>query len=250
LGRVDQDERPIHKKNQRFKVRPAIIIFAKSPVPGKVKTRLAETIGSGKAASLYLAMVRDAARAARETGAALRWWVEGEAGDLKELTGVDPVRRQCGGDLGARLSEAFREAFSEGFGPVAAIGTDCPYLESAHLSNLLENASSFDASFIPSPDGGYSAVALKAPLVAVFQDIPWSSPDTLSVSLERISEAGKTYRLQDPLEDIDDFESLRRFSASLNEKKLHSATETEKMLLSPEFTFFTAKTAAKTKIRG
>lgn len=220
-------------------MRPAIIIFAKSPEPGKVKTRLAQTIGFERAVSLYLAMVRDTAKAARKSGASVLWRVDGEPGALKEIIGNDKVKSQCGGDLGARLSVAFEEAFSRGLCPVAAVGTDCPSLGEIHLRDLLEKSAGFDAAFIPSPDGGYSAIALRAPLPAVFGAIPWSSPDTLKVSIKRITCAGKSHCLLDPLEDIDDIESLRRFSKSLSGKNRSGASETGRILLSPEFAFLT-----------
>jgi rSAM/selenodomain-associated transferase 1 len=224
---------------------PAIILFARSPEPGKVKTRLARAIGDGRATALYLAMVADTASAARKTGARLLWWIDGEVGGLAGIIGKDTVKRQPSGDLGARLAAAFRDAFSSGFGPVTAAGTDCPSLGGSHLAALLEKSGEFDAAFIPSPDGGYCAVGLKSYFPEVFREIPWSTSRTLEVSLKRIADAGKSCRLMDPLEDIDEFESLLGFYKSLQGKNRPDAPETGKVLASPEFAFLSSASPEK-----
>jgi rSAM/selenodomain-associated transferase 1 len=194
--------------------RPALVLFARAPVAGAVKTRLAAFLGSDGAAQLYRAFLEDAAR----LYAGGRWrpvlYADGDPGDrdLADLFGP-PWRRetQSSGDLGRRLAEAFRAERARGAKDIVAVGSDHPALARSALSELLEAvARGEDAAVIPAQDGGYCAIALgeRADPEAIFESIPWSSAATLEATLRRIRALALSAAVLDPSYDVDRPEDL------------------------------------------
>ena len=194
--------------------RPALVLFARAPVAGAVKTRLAALLGADGAARLYRAVLEDAAR----LYAGGRWhpvlYADGDPDDreLAVLFG-SPWRReaQSNGDLGRRLAEAFRAERSRGAKAVVAVGSDHPALARAALAELLEAvARGEDAAVIPAQDGGYCAIALgeRADPEAIFDRIPWSSAATLDATLRRIRALALSAAVLDPSYDVDRPEDL------------------------------------------
>jgi rSAM/selenodomain-associated transferase 1 len=188
---------------------PTILVFLKYPAAGKVKTRLAASIGPVQAAALYrewiglvfslLQQVRDRVHiVACYDGApyhafapwhslADEWWA------------------QSAGDLGGRLQDAFQRAHECG-GPVAAIGTDCLELDAPALQEALNLLAQRDAVFGPATDGGYYLVGVARPLPGFFRGIPWSSPDTLAAHLALCHDRGWSLGLLPVRRDIDTWE--------------------------------------------
>jgi glycosyltransferase A (GT-A) superfamily protein (DUF2064 family) len=113
--------------------------------------------------------------------------------------------------LGRRLEAAFERALADGRATsVVAIGTDCIDLDGRHLADARDHlAAGADLVFGPALDGGYYLVAMRQLQVAVFRDIPWSSPETLARSLAAAHEAGLATALLEPLRDIDDLADWR-----------------------------------------
>lgn len=194
--------------------RPTLVLFARAPVAGAVKTRLAAALGAEGATRLYRAFLEDAARVYAVGGWSPVLYAESDPDDpeLALLFGP-PWRResQVPGDLGRRLAGAFRAERSRGAPAVVAVGSDHPALARGALRELLEAvARGEDAAVIPARDGGYCAIALstRAHPEAVFHDIPWSSEATLEATLERIQELGLSAAVFDPSYDVDRPEDL------------------------------------------
>jgi len=198
---------------------PALLVFAKEPRLGRVKTRLAADLGPAAACTLYEAFLTDLSRrlAALPADVAVEWWVDGDPEALGALAGSRATRcTQPPGDLGRRLEAAFTAAFARRRGLVAAVGADCPLLEPAHLAALwrtLERGA--DAAVIPAEDGGYAALALAAPTPEAFQGIPWSTERVLETTLTRLRGAGKRVAVLPALYDVDHLGDLRRLAGEL-----------------------------------
>ncbi len=198
-----------------------LIVFAKSPVSGRVKTRLARSIGSTAAKLIYEAMVEDTSTMVGEIpDCEVTWWIDGEEEVLRRLAGEGATfQQQPEGDLGQRLKVAFAHGFFSTPCTVAAICTDCPRLSSDELTRLFEtlegsvNSTSADAAFIPSSDGGYSAIGLASSYLGVFDLIRWSDPNTLADSLAQLDSAGLKTTLLDESDDLDDWSDLERLVA-------------------------------------
>lgn len=197
-----------------LEMKRALLIFAKQPVPGRVKTRLSPPLSPDEAAELYHCMLADTMGNHlscdhfdtlvffEPSGAA-------EAFFRRTWPGV-PAFPQQGEGLGERLEQAFALAFVMGFGAVAAIGSDSPDLPPLYVEDafrLLEEGRA-DVIFGPVEDGGYCLIAMKRPYPGLFRDIPWSSGEVL----ERSEEAARALGLRSarlPLwHDLDRFEDL------------------------------------------
>jgi rSAM/selenodomain-associated transferase 1 len=183
-----------------------LLVFLKYPAPGKVKTRLAESLGPARAAELYrewigavlsqVQPVRDSARlVACFDGAA-----EPEFAPWHGL--ADAWWPQAAGDLGDRLTAAF-ETWQLAPHSAVAIGTDCLDLEAAHVESAFARLESHDVVFGPATDGGYYLVGLARRLPDFFRDVPWSSVTTLAVHQAICTRNGWSCDVLSPLCDID-----------------------------------------------
>ncbi len=194
-----------------------LLVFARVPVPGRVKTRLVPVLGPHGAARLYRAFLEDVARWSGRTGAdRVVWWVDGDPGALPVPWAE--AHRQPPGDLGTRLWAAVGRAFRAGAGPVAVLGTDCPHLAPGAVEDLFRRVEGgLDAAVLPARDGGYMGLCLAEPLPELFHGIPWSTDRVLAATLDRLREAGRRAWLSEPVFDVDtprDLEDLARLLAA------------------------------------
>ena len=199
---------------------PSLLLFARAPVEGTVKTRLIPPLTAPSALRLYRAFLEDAARVYRAPGlwdAVLEAEPDPDNPELADLF-PPPWRReaQTPGDLGSRLAGAFRRAFAAGAPAAVAVGSDHPALPRRRIEEAftpLTRATS--ASLIPAEDGGYCAIGLSsgAPVEDIFRDIPWSSPAALAVTRERMRQADLSVAVLEAGYDVDrpqDLDRLRR----------------------------------------
>lgn len=205
-------------------MRQAILFFVKFPEPGKVKTRLAATVGPEQAGTIYRRLVEIVLRrlppheqllvmfAPPTRAAAITQW-------LAPLCGGRAVEfvPQSAGDLGARLTEAFAHAFRRGFEHVAVIGSDCPELAARDFAETWSALETHDCVLGPADDGGYYLLALKQPEPALFADIPWSTPAVYSETLDRLRARALSAHHLRTLSDVDTKADWRRASARFPE---------------------------------
>lgn len=195
-----------------------LLVFARTPRPGAVKTRLAPVLGPEGAAALYRAFLADLARQLRELRATtVEWLVDGDTADLTPVIGDGwTLSPQAVGNLGVRLAAGFRSAFDRGAGPVAAVGPDCPLLTAGDLEALFDCVeATTDAALVPAVDGGYVALALGARCDAAFEGIPWSTPGALAATREALAGAGRRVRLLPTRRDVDTAEDLAHLAQEL-----------------------------------
>lgn len=190
-----------------------LIIFAKKPIPGRVKTRLSPPLPEESAAALYACMLADTlAMAGGLPGVNLCICYQDDPGGGDYFAGLAPeveLFPQRGGDLGERMAAALAERFAGGDGSVAIIGSDSPDLPPGHVLEafrLLEEGS--DAVFGPAEDGGYYLVAMKRVWPELFTSLPWSSPGLLTASLARAGERGIEVGLLPTWSDMDNCADL------------------------------------------
>lgn len=215
--------------------RNAVIIVAKCPQPGYVKTRLCPPLTPEQAAALARAFLEDAVECAR--------WLEGTDAHLGFDDTSDPrasawfakafpdVPRipQGRGDLGARLNRLCEEAFRRGYRKVVLVGADTPLLTAERLREALDALSLPQTVVIgPAADGGYYLIGLTAPCPALFRNVHWSTATVLSETLYRArSEARFPYLLgmERDIDTPDDLEWLKGMRPVLDE-----ATATARLL--------------------
>ena len=117
---------------------------------------------------------------------------------------------QGGGDLGARMSRAFADAFADGCTGVVVIGTDCPYFTAEDLRAAWDALVDQDVVVGPAEDGGYWLLGTSAPRPGLFADIAWSSSTVLADTLSIARSAGLSVRLLRRLNDIDTAQDWER----------------------------------------
>ena len=188
-------------------------MFAKHPVPGETKTRLAATIGFEAAAALSAAFVEDLlARcslladefiiaATPLNAAATAWFSERIDGSTKLLF-------QPSGSLGERIHWFFQEAKRRGAERTVLIGSDSPDLPSATISLAFQRLDVVDMVLVPATDGGFVLVGLRQPVKHLFDLIHWSSGATLVDTINRAADLGLRVELLAPWYDVDTVHNL------------------------------------------
>ena len=197
----------------------AILVFAKAPVAGTAKTRLIPLLGAEQAAALQSRLLRHAlATAASVAPAGLELWC---APDTTHPALVDAAAHfgatlhlQQGDDLGARMSNAFKNALQRTKYAVC-IGTDCPALRAQHLNDATAALrAGNDAVFVPAEDGGYTLIGLSRREPRLFDGIAWSTERVMPQTRERASDCGLRWRELETLWDVDRPEDWQRLQQS------------------------------------
>ena len=181
-----------------------LVIFAKEPRLGRVKTRLGRDIGDVRALKFYRRMLFSLAR---RLGSDPRWeTLIAGAPDRSVLEGrvwPDNIARfqQGPGDLGIRMQRAFDLLPP---GPVVIIGADIPGIENNDIAEAFDKLGNNDAVIGPAEDGGYWLVGQKRHprVIDMFDRVRWSGPHALEDTLKNLK--GAQYGLLRPLSDVDD----------------------------------------------
>jgi rSAM/selenodomain-associated transferase 1 len=183
--------------------RTRIVIFAKEPVAGRVKTRLIPALGAAGAAKLALEMLERTLAEARATGLAVELCGDPDPADWHAP--LPPVRftAQGAGDLGERLSRAAERVLGEG-DRILLIGADCPGLDRARLGAAAEALNGHDAVIHPTCDGGYALLGLRRFDAALFTGIAWSTEHVAEQTITRIGALGWPLGVLETLRDIDE----------------------------------------------
>ncbi len=201
--------------------RARLVLFAKEPAPGRVKTRLAREIGSGRAAALYEAFLTDLAVALVAPA-----WDSVLAADGSGTGRLDRIfaggwsrTRQGAGSLGIRLARAVAAAFDEGAEKVALAGSDAPTLTGADVEAAFAALDRADVAVAPAPDGGFTLAAIRSPAgpSGLFGPVRWSTGFTLSDLRRNAATARLELALLPEIPDVDvaaDLPALRRSLAA------------------------------------
>lgn len=198
-------------------------LFARHPLPGKTKTRLAKSLGNEAAAQfaeaflkdLLLRMPNQADRfllcATPETQDSSDWFNTHAPANIQ-------LRFQPEGSLGHRIDWFFRSAFTdagEAKAPAILIGSDSPDLPSRMISEAAMLLQQTDVVFCPATDGGYTLVGMNRLHDGIFDNVAFGSLQTLNQSLDAIQTAGLTCQLLDPWYDVDEVQDLSLLKSRL-----------------------------------
>ena len=200
----------------------ALLIFTRNPEPGKCKTRLAATIGERAALDIYCFLLRHTAEVARNLKGADKFvFFSDHPGDGSFW---DPVFfehcLQEGEDLGDRMLQAFREAFSMGYSEVVLIGSDLYDLSTKDLGAAFRELNSHEVVLGPASDGGYYLIGMKRPIPALFKGKQWGKESVLEdtlADLEGISTS--LLPIRNDVDRYEDIEGIPVFEPFLNQKE-------------------------------
>jgi rSAM/selenodomain-associated transferase 1 len=189
-------------------MRPVILVFAKAPIPGRVKTRLHTVLTPAAAARLHKAFVFDTLESLNQLAS---------VADIELYSDVAtgewpfPYRLQSEGDLGQRMLTAMSESLNEGRPWVMVVGADSPTLPPDHLASLAQMDA--DVGLGPTEDGGYYAIRCRRVHPDMFAGVAWSTGFVLSQTQAACHQAGLTVQLGPPWWDVDEPADLERLRA-------------------------------------
>ncbi len=201
--------------------KPVILLFAKAPVPGTVKTRLALALGENEAAALHRRLTRRALETAlaAKLGPVILFCAPDTQHaffrQLKRNTGV-MLRSQRGADLGERMHHAMTYALGR-YPGVLVIGSDCPSMKEDYLRQAAQVLESGEVSLVlgPATDGGYVLMGASRVDRCLFSGVPWGSDQVLDVTRARLRAMSRRWRELAPLDDVDRPEDLARIDPAL-----------------------------------
>lgn len=189
-----------------MKEKKALLIFQKNAELGKVKTRLAATMGQEKALEVYTTLVRHCYQhlASLKHVDIFIFFTERIEEVPKEISHLHVnLMLQTAGDLGQRMFNAFEKVHNFGYHQMAIIGTDCPEISVEIIESAFRALSNNDVVFGPALDGGYYLLGLKTVNPLLFNQMTWSTSTVLQHSLERCQKAGLKTQLLTGLRDVD-----------------------------------------------
>ena len=202
-----------------------LAIFARVPVHGRVKTRLAAGVGADAALEAYEALLASTLRRLVP-----KWgtfepeiWVDGDIDAFamwqrrRAVIGPRELRfpliRQCAGDLGQRMAWAFDQ------GVHILVGTDIPEMTASYVEEAVAALRVADLVLGPTEDGGYCLIGMNSPQPELFEGIPWGTNDVLASTLR----AACTLRVEllDAMWDVDDAQDLARWQTAQEHAPTH-----------------------------
>jgi uncharacterized protein len=193
--------------------RAALIIFQKNAVLGKVKTRLAASIGDEQALEVYRWLTSYTHQMAQDLKVdKFLFYSDFVPANSDESLAGYREEVQSGANLGERMRNAFAQLFGKGYKNVVIIGTDCPELEPVDLNEAFEALEQTDMVFGPAKDGGYYLLGMSSFIPEVFNDIPWSTNKVLELTLNKADSLKLKYEFLKTLSDIDTIKDLEEFN--------------------------------------
>lgn len=187
----------------------ALIIFIKNTVAGKVKTRLAATLGVEKAMAVYDLLLNHTLQNVQSIAADKYIFYDSYI-DMNDRWDNSAFYKklQKGDDLGQRMSNAFKHLFENGYGEIVIIGSDCPELTAHLIQKAFDELPGSDAVIGPARDGGYYLLGMKKFYCELFENIEWSTNKVLSQTLLICDRLGLSTSLLPELADIDTEDDL------------------------------------------
>jgi rSAM/selenodomain-associated transferase 1 len=197
----------------------ALVVFAKAPIPGQVKTRLCPPLTPDEAATLHGSFVLDMLERTKTATVQFklpldRYLACAPASThvffkiMEERQGVKLID-QVGDDLGERMAQAFETLFARGYKHAMIVGTDVPSLPLEQYKQAMDLLGSHDLVLGPALDGGYYLIGLNRSIPALFAGIPWSTDQVLNMTQEKASALGLKVALLAPWRDVDTIDDLQ-----------------------------------------
>jgi|TARA_R110002050_G_scaffold17653_7_gene52104 hypothetical protein len=189
-------------------MKQAIIVFQKFPAPGKVKTRLAATIGNDKAVYIYTYLLNYTHQLLTTIPADTLVFHEGTINKTEYPGNNYYFFPQEGNNLGDKMYNAFSKAFEENYDQVLIIGTDCLELKNSHIEEALSSLDKNDLVLGPAKDGGYYLIGLNKNDPRLFENIQWSTESVFAETMNIAKMLQLKVHLLERLNDIDAYSDL------------------------------------------
>lgn len=195
----------------------SLIIFAKLPRPGEVKTRLGNSLGMDEASAVYERLAQQTFSLGDQLlshGLRVYLFFDPKATEQEMRAWIGhpfEFARQVGETLGERMQAAFERTFADGSGRTVIVGTDIPDLSVDVITRAFELLSSHDVVLGPSSDGGYYLLGMTRLVNELFEGLAWSTPAVYQETLNRIVTLELSHAVLGELADIDTEEDYKRY---------------------------------------
>ncbi len=201
-------------------MKEALLIFAKNIEYGKVKTRLAATIGNEQALIVYQKLIEHTIAITKKISVdKIVYYSDSIVEKDTWENNIYQKKLQSGNDLGERMKNAFKSSFTAGYDKVIIIGTDCFELNEGLISIAFEKMNDDDLVLGPAKDGGYYLLGMKNFHPSLFENIEWSSVKVLKQTLTTAMRLNLSVFLLPQLSDIDREADLKDYSALFTKKE-------------------------------
>ncbi len=205
-------------KMHRLKDKSVLMIFAREPEHGKVKTRLLKGLPIKVVTRLYKAFVSDILHLASQIQCDKKvvcfTSFDSAIEFLCRFKDRFQLTKQRGNDLGERMYNALKDYWHRGYKRLVIIGTDCLTLRKRDLDLAFQKLSRYDVVLGPSRDGGYYLIGLTKPIRSIFSNMHWGSDKVFKITLQRLRKSGRKVFFLHKRADIDTIEELRNFKDS------------------------------------
>lgn len=193
-----------------------LIVFIKNPEEGKVKTRIAHTIGNAGALNIYLTLIDIVHHVVINTDTVRHVFYSEFLNKNDRWSDTSFCKHvQTGHDLGERMKNAFKSVFNayseQDTCKVVIIGSDCPYLTPSIMDDAFFSLEQSDFVVGPTYDGGYYLLGMKIFTPNIFDDIEWSTECVFDQTIDKIKNQGSTFQLLPTLHDIDTEDDWNRY---------------------------------------
>lgn len=181
-----------------------LIVFTKNPEKGKVKTRLANTVGNKKALKVYQKLLRITKSVTDKLDVPRQIWYSRFIDDDDIWSDNNYEKHlQKGDNLGLRMQHAFKKAFAEGYQKVVIIGSDCSALRSELIEQGFRALDNHQTVIGPARDGGYYLLGMTNFYPSLFEDKPWSTSSVFEETIRQFEQMNLSYKSLPVLNDID-----------------------------------------------
>ncbi len=197
----------------------ALVIFAKAPIPGQVKTRLGPALTEDEAATLHGSFVLDTLERTKAAAGTYKLSFDRVLACAPSSTHVFfrimearhgvTLLDQEGDDLGARMRHAFDQLFARGYRQICLVGTDVPSLPLTHYRDAFAALTRHDLVLGPANDGGYYLIGMTRPHPALFENMPWSTDRVLALTQQKAAAEGLHTAILPTWNDVDTVEDLQ-----------------------------------------
>lgn len=186
-----------------------LIIFYRNPELGKVKTRLAASIGDEKALAIYLLLSAHTREVSENLGIDKTLYYT-DFVDREDNWSLAKFKKeiQTGRDLGERMRNALAAGFEQGYQKIVIIGTDCFELTPEIIEQSFERLDHHDAVIGPALDGGYYLLGMKKLIPEIFKNKTWSTESVCTETMKDFERLNLGYSLSPPLRDVDEVKDL------------------------------------------
>ena len=193
-------------------IKRALLIFTKNPELGKVKTRLAATIGDDAALAVYNQLLLHTVSATEHLPVD-KFVFYSDYIEQEDVWDSEHYYKeiQQGNDLGERMKNAFASTFKKGYHKIVIIGTDCPGLNAEIIMNAFSYLQTNDVVIGPAEDGGYYLLGMKQMQHELYEGIQWSTGAVLNDTINKCTALQLNYCMLGVLKDIDEEKDLQAF---------------------------------------